>query len=355
MKGNSNAALISLALIHLCLQHQESSSVTAFASFSTSSSTSINACNPMEMSMSMAMGPSILAASSYRNVNLHSRASHKTAHIDIATRVNVNVNGRPACSINTHTTRRNTKLFASPSENETESSTSSTSSSTSTSSMTSFEKLKSQANKMKLEAEKLEAELNLSKINKLEAAIKASESLKDDDAKAKTRLDIRSQIKALASRVDPSLLSSLEDAVGIVRGEPVSDSKADIDSDTLLASAMQDALKEDDSPLVTTQTNLYAKRRSNQPTITEEELTAAILYYATLPVPMRRALAKSIDLDERMAAPAIIVLGLYELAGSLSDEMLARLYQQELLEQPLTNDKSINGNTSNNKSNTNNS
>jgi len=330
MKGNSNAALISLALIHLCL-HQESSSVTAFASFGASTCS-----NPARMRMA----PSIAAAASNRNeiVHVHTRPLHTRGHASTQT-------------------RRNTNLFASPSENETESKTESKTESSTSTSMSSFEKLKAQANKIKLEAEKLEAELNLTKINKLEAAIKASESLKDDDAKAKKRLDIRSQIKALASRVDPSLLSSLEDAVGGFGGgiaAEAKDSKSEA-IDTLLASAMQDALKEDDSPLVTTQTNLYAKRSTdtNQPTITEEELTAAILYYASLPIPMRRALAKSIDLDERRAAPAIIVLGLYELAGSLSDDMLARLYQKELLGQPVANDM-INGNPNNNNNNNNN-
>ena len=41
------------------------------------------------------------------------------------------------------------------------------------------DKLRAQAAKMKLEAEKVEAELNLQKINKLEAETKASESLND--------------------------------------------------------------------------------------------------------------------------------------------------------------------------------
>ena len=345
MKGNSNAALISLALVHL-----SSSSVTAFAPFTTTSTTSTTST-----SINTALAPSIALAASNRNAIIHTRASQPQTQ----TRVNGHGHGHGHGHASTQTqTRRNMNLFASPSDNETETETKTE--------MTSFEKLKAQANKIKLEAEKLEAELNLSKINKLEAAIKASDSLKDDDARALKRLDIRSQIKALASRVDPSVLASLEDAVGIVRDGTTTTTTtttattSNVEEGTLLASAMQDALKEDDSPFVTTQTNLYAKRRTDtdtdtdtdQPTITEEELTAAILYYASLPIPMRRALAKSIDLDERMADPAIIVLGLYELAGNLSDEMLARLYQEELLlKEPLTNDKSINGNSNSNNNN----
>jgi hypothetical protein len=184
------------------------------------------------------------------------------------------------------------------------------------------DKLRAQAAKIKLEAEKLEAELNLRKINKLEAEIKASESL-DDDAKASKRNDIRSRIEALASRVDPAALASLERSVGMTDDQEEQGQGVD------LASAMQEAMKNDDSPIVSTQTNLYANR-GGKPAITEEELTTAVQYYTSLSKPMRQTLAKSIDLDEQLTAPAIIVLGLYELAGSLSDTKLKRLYQEEL-------------------------
>jgi len=104
------------------------------------------------------------------------------------------------------------------------------------------DKLRAQAAKIKLEAEKLEAELNLRKINKLEAEIKASESL-DDDAKASKRNDIRSRIEALASRVDPAALASLERSVGMTDDQEEQGQGVD------LASAMQEAMKNDDSQL----------------------------------------------------------------------------------------------------------
>lgn len=185
-------------------------------------------------------------------------------------------------------------------------------------SSTEIEKMKKQANKIKLEAEKLEAELNLSKINKLEAAIKSSEKL-DDDAKEKKRVDIRAELKALASRIDPSAYAILEEAVA-----------APSESSTFQVS--MEELEIDDSPKVETQTNLYANRGKKEEAITEQELTDAVEFYVALPKEMRRALAKSIDLNEASTAPAIVVLGLYELNFMLNDNKLKNLYDSEVAE-----------------------
>jgi len=186
-----------------------------------------------------------------------------------------------------------------------------------------IEKMKEQASKMKLEAEKLEAELNLQKITQLEAAIKASDKL-DEDAKAKKITDIKGQLKALASRIDPSAFAKLEESVGGLEGD-------DAKSSPSFEVVMED-MKLDDSPKVKTQTNLYAtgEKKVATETITEAELTDAIEYFNTLPKFMRRALAKSIDLNEATTAPAIIVLGLYELNFMLSEEKLRTLYEAEL-------------------------
>lgn len=190
------------------------------------------------------------------------------------------------------------------------------------------EKLQEQAVKMKLEAEKLEAELNLEKIRKLELAIGATENIKDEKKRAQRWSDIRADIKALASRIDPSVLESLERAV-VAEEEKTS---------------VQDAIGLDDdsrssiSPRVSTETNLYAKRKrifsssdtNSKDKITEAELAAAVDLYVLLPRPMRQALAKAIDLDESRTDPAIIVLNLFDLRESLSDEKLQKLYKEEL-------------------------
>ncbi len=199
-----------------------------------------------------------------------------------------------------------------------------------------IQKMQEQANKMKLEAEKLETELNLEKISKLEAAIKASEKL-DDDAKAKKITDIKGELKALASRIDPSAFAVLEEAVGGMVEEVTTSSEGR----SSFAVSMED-MAVDTSPKVETQTNLYAKRdrelklesikEVEKETITEAELTAAVEYFNTLPKQMRRALAKAIDLNESTTAPAIIVLGLYELKFMLNDEKLKKLYEAELID-----------------------
>jgi hypothetical protein len=190
------------------------------------------------------------------------------------------------------------------------------------------EKLQEQAVKMKLEAEKLEAELNLEKIRKLELAISATENIKDEKKRAQRWSDIRADIKALASRIDPSVLESLERAV------VAEEEKTSVQD----AIGLDDESRSSSSPRVSTETNLYAKRKrifsssdtNSKDKITEAELAAAVDLYVLLPRPMRQALAKAIDLDESRTDPAIIVLNLFDLRESLSDEKLQKLYKEEL-------------------------
>ena len=183
-----------------------------------------------------------------------------------------------------------------------------------------LDKLKAQATQMKLEAEKMEAELNLQKIQKIESEFKTLEVLQGKDLMQKQN-ELKRQIQALANRVDPSLLSSFDALFNDkdVSKVPQQQVQPSLDNNSNTATEER----------VTTQTNLYANRKIKA-TITEQELTAAAEYYTSLPKPMRQALAKSIDLNETMAAPAIIVLGLYELSDSLSTTKLQSLYQQEL-------------------------
>ena len=182
-----------------------------------------------------------------------------------------------------------------------------------------LDKLKAQATQMKLEAEKMEAELNLQKIQKIESEFETLDKLKGKHLMQKQN-DLKRQIQALANRVDPSLLSSFDTLFNDKDVSKVSEQQVQSNSENSNSV---------DEERVTTQTNLYANR-TIKATITEEELTAAVEYYTSLPKPMRQALAKSIDLDETMAAPAIIVLGLHELSDSLSTTKLQSLYKQEL-------------------------
>eukprot|EP00557_Chaetoceros_sp_GSL56_P007717 CAMPEP_0176504858 /NCGR_PEP_ID=MMETSP0200_2-20121128/16177_1 /TAXON_ID=947934 /ORGANISM="Chaetoceros sp., Strain GSL56" /LENGTH=742 /DNA_ID=CAMNT_0017904357 /DNA_START=56 /DNA_END=2281 /DNA_ORIENTATION=+ len=187
------------------------------------------------------------------------------------------------------------------------------------------EKLQQQANKMKLEAEKLEAELNLEKIQKLERAIGAVENIPDEKKRSQKLSDIRADIKALASRIDPSVLESLEKAIVVAEEEKMNSATSSADSA--------------ESSRVSTETNLYAKRKrivssmnndKDKDKITKAELAAAVEIYVLLPKSMRRALARAIDLDENRTDPAIVVLNLFDLRDSLSDERLQKLYMEEL-------------------------
>ncbi|GFH44561.1 hypothetical protein CTEN210_01035 [Chaetoceros tenuissimus] len=185
-----------------------------------------------------------------------------------------------------------------------------------------LDKLKAQAAQIKLEAEKMEAELNLQKIQKIESEFQTLDELKGKDL-SKKQNELKKQIQALANRVDPSLLSSFDTLFND------KEEKSNVSEMQVQSSLDNSNSNSVDEERVTTQTNLYANRKIKA-TITEAELTSAVEYYTSLPKPMRQALAKSIDLDETMAAPAIIVLGLYELSDSLSTTKLQSLYQQEL-------------------------
>ncbi len=174
------------------------------------------------------------------------------------------------------------------------------------------QKLREQAAKVKLEAERLEAELNLEKIANLEKKLQASRKMNDDDEKIKSFRGIKEEVRTLATRVDPSLLSSFQ---------------FDKIDDTIASNSAVESVV-DDNQKVETQTNLYANRKKNKIVITESELMDAIEYYNSLPMQMRRALASAIDLDEATTSPAIVVLGLYELGDTLTENKLQTLYKE---------------------------
>jgi hypothetical protein len=177
--------------------------------------------------------------------------------------------------------------------------------------------LKNKANKMKMEVEKLELELNLEKIEKLEKVLKASSKL-DSEAKRRKQKEVKNELNLLASRIDPSLLPNLSFDEQGIDTEPVEDDDN--------VEPHQDPVKQKSIPI---ETNLY-KNRVFKDTISEKDLLAAIDFYSSLSKPLRRALAKAIDLDESRASPAVIVLGLYELAETISLERLQQIYEKEL-------------------------
>lgn len=175
------------------------------------------------------------------------------------------------------------------------------------------DKLRQQAKRAKLEAEKLEATLTLEKINKLELSLAATPK-KGEEVDAKFRENVKLQIENLARKIDPSLVSSLP------LGKEMN---GDVDSSNIAA-----------SPTTTVETNLYKSRgeaaANSKPLILEADLISAIEYYTSLSKPMRQALAGSIGLEEDKASPAIVVLGLYEKANELDASLLQKTYVERL-------------------------
>lgn len=144
-----------------------------------------------------------------------------------------------------------------------------------------IEALKAQAQRAKLEAERLEMELALEKIAKLEQLLLLKEEKKNED--------IVEQIQTLTKQVDPSLLQELDSSSKATKPKRV-------------------------------ETNLYKKPfpptkqslQSTQPTLSEQDLQAACEYYMTLSQPMKQAMARAVNLDFERTSPAVIVLALYE-------------------------------------------
>ena len=204
------------------------------------------------------------------------------------------------------------------------------------------ERLRQQAKRVKLEAQKMEAELTLEKIKALEETVKSFSSIDNtDDEKTlqKKRKDVQIKIQNLAKNLDPDLLSTLP--INLIQFD---ESEKNDDStlqkvETNLYKSKEDAsnaasVATSTSSTTNIETNLYKNRTFPQPkpTINESELLAAVDYFNSLPKQMRKTLANAIDLDDELTNSSIIVLGLYEFMGTstVSPSRLSRLYDDIL-------------------------
>jgi len=235
------------------------------------------------------------------------------------------------------------------------------------------EQLRIQARRVKLEAEKMEAELTLQKIQALEEEIKllttmvSSSDYNDNSQKSKNknnskisvqerRREIQTQIQNLAKNIDPSLLASLpmtnfeiddtddEDNVNLQLQQQQQSQSQKVETNLYKSkneavAAASTTTKAAASNTPTIETNLYKNRtfQQPQPTLTEDELQSAVEYYISLPKPMKKVLANSIDLDDELTNASIIVLGLYEFMGTdnLNPDRLNRWYNNLLLQSSL--------------------
>lgn len=173
------------------------------------------------------------------------------------------------------------------------------------------EELKEQAARAKLEAKRLEAELTLEKIAKLEALVKKQGE--KDSTKAEDQQELVDKIKMLASKMDPPI---------------------ELDSKTMSKETVSSS---------TTDTNRYKnwqsegalydlqQKQKGQRLLNESELEAATTYFSTLPKPMQLALAKACDFEnDTVVSPVIIVMALYERREELTAQKLEEMYRAEL-------------------------
>jgi DNA-binding transcriptional MerR regulator len=220
------------------------------------------------------------------------------------------------------------------------------------------ELLKQQAKRVKLEAEKLEAQLTLEKIQTLQDALMSlnhnidknnnsnnNEQQQQEQEKQQQqqqkRKEVQKQIQTLVQKLDPSLLDSFP--IGDMTSNDEILDQGNIQSvETNLYKSKSDAASaaKTSTPSTSTniETNLYKNKtflvQSQQETINETELQSAVEYFNSLPKPMKKALANAIDLDEERTNASIIVLGLYEFVGTgtLNSARLNKIYNDILLQ-----------------------
>jgi len=175
------------------------------------------------------------------------------------------------------------------------------------------------ARKAKLEAEKMEAELTLGKISKLEDRVHASyaSSSSSSSADGSTR-DLQDEIEALAKLIDPKLLDASQTA------DSSSSSTSGVPTATPVAAQQ---------PLV-----------SKVEGLSSDDLEAACQYYIALPITIRSALASSVGYDNMTSLTGKevtdLVTKLYERRNNLSAIKLRELYK-DTLQAPLTLEEGI--------------
>ncbi len=231
------------------------------------------------------------------------------------------------------------------------------------------ELLKKQAKRVKLEAEKLEAQLTLEKIQTLQNTLvslnnsnnNSSNNGKNEQQQQK-RKDLQKQIQTLVQKLDPSLLDSFpitidDDDDMISNNEILDQGNTNIiqSVETNLYKSKSDAASAASAIAAAStniETNLYKNKtllvQSQQEIINETELQNAVEYFNSLPKPMKKALANAIDLDEERTNTSIIVLGLYEFigTGTLDSVRLNRIYNDILLQSSSSSSSSSSTNAS---------
>jgi len=157
-----------------------------------------------------------------------------------------------------------------------------------------------QAQRAKLEAERMEAELTLSKISKLEKSLRVKGDLSTSELR-----NIHSELLNLVRVVDPSIhvpdVKSLDN-----KERSIKSSLADISDDRKIYN--------------------HLKRNTNR-TLSEEDMENAVSFFLSLPRHVQLTLASIVQLDLDRVDPAVIVLSLYELGDDIPIETISSTYK----------------------------
>eukprot|EP00559_Dactyliosolen_fragilissimus_P002277 CAMPEP_0184859464 /NCGR_PEP_ID=MMETSP0580-20130426/4459_1 /TAXON_ID=1118495 /ORGANISM="Dactyliosolen fragilissimus" /LENGTH=715 /DNA_ID=CAMNT_0027356103 /DNA_START=379 /DNA_END=2526 /DNA_ORIENTATION=- len=237
-----------------------------------------------------------------------------------------------------HTIKQNTRMFMSSSDSGEDVSTTSSDpkSEAKTKSAASdlSASLMEQARIARLEADKMEAELTLEKIAKLEKMLAAEmkpkggkEMSKDEKVRnKKSKESLKAEIEALAMKIDPSLVTSMASQLGT----QMKISDITNKDDSLKQSKIETNIYKDAS------SKFNPVSKVNVITLTDDELTAGVKYFNTLPKPLRVAMAKAIDVDESKTSPHVIVLGICQKGDDIDYEQLKKDYRKALNGEDIT-------------------
>ena len=168
--------------------------------------------------------------------------------------------------------------------------------------------LAEKARKIKLEAKKMEAELTLGKISKLENKVHSSSS----DSSNGSMRELQDEIEALAKLIDPQLVDASTAAAA---------SSTSTSSDTSTTPAATQPVT------------------STVEVLSSADLEAACQYYTALPITMRSALASAVGYENMTSLTGKevkdLVTKLYERRNNLSTTKLREMYK-DTQQAPLT-------------------
>jgi len=197
-------------------------------------------------------------------------------------------------------------------------SSSSSSSTKASAALTEAKKLRDKALKLRLEADRDRAQLNLEKIAKLEAALEvsASSSSSTEEKKSEVREQVRNGIEQLVREVDPALMPTFELSAAAAAATNTLSTTEPTTEDPTEKDRKAD---EERISVMMAESDLSAM-----------ELSSATEYYQSLPITMRHSLAEAVGLNYYNVSPSLILVNLYEKMDTLDMKELRSIYTRRL-------------------------